>query len=277
VGNADEIYYIIKERQEPVKRSRTNSLSSSGESTLRNFFNRGRSNSVSGESKLPDSKTPKLSNSTNNLPNSQQTTNSTNPHTTKTINVTNSSYTTTSHHHNHTTTHHHSNTNITTTTTITTMQSNPSLSTDTNNNTNTTINATSMSGSKHPLSTSTSQVEPPTTETKNAFEHAMLLPLGQLYFEQRPNGSIDTIGGIWTVIQTRKGRMLVLWRIWRLVCYAEPLMPTKLAYEWLPPGAQIQPTSYLDLHYDTMGPWHSGKVVAEKLWKMRPWYDQVDT
>jgi len=104
----------------------------------------------------------------------------------------------------------------------------------------------------------------------------MLLPLGQLYFEQRPNGSIDTVGGIWTVVQTRKGRILVLWRVWRLVCYAEPLMPTKLAYEWLPPAPLIQPTSYLDLHYDTMGPWHSGKVVAEKLWKMRPWYDQVE-
>jgi len=298
VGNADEIYYIIKERPESSKRPRTNSLTTSGENTLRNFFNRGRSNSVSGETKTNTNTNEispeKLRNSTNSLPFSQTTnTQSTNtqstthpPQTTKTINVTTTSYISTTHHPNHTTTTHHHNTSTTTTTTTTHPRSiSSSISTTFPPSTNLHSSSSSKhslssststsSSSKHSLSSSTSQIEPP-TESKNAFEHPMLLPLGQLYFEQRPNGSIDTVGGIWTVVQTRKGRMLVLWRVWRLVCYAEPLMPTKLAYEWLPPAPLIQPTSYLDLHYDTMGPWHSGKVVAEKLWKMRPWYDQVE-
>jgi hypothetical protein len=283
VGNADEIYYIIKERPASAKRSRTNSLTTSGETVLRNFFNRGRSNSVSGESKT-NTDNSKLSNSTNSLPTLQNSTSqntthphttTTNPQTTKITNTTTTSFTsTTRHDHNHTTTHSTNTTTTTTTTTTSTTHANPSHSLFSSSSSlpSTTNPLADSNHSKNPLSSSTSQLE----ESKDAFARTMLLPLGQLYFEQRPNGSIDTVGGIWTVIQTRKGRMLVLWRIWRLVCYAEPLMPTKLAYEWLPPTPQIHPTSYLDLHYDTMGPWHSGKVVAEKLWKMRPWYDQVD-
>jgi len=105
------------------------------------------------------------------------------------------------------------------------------------------------------------------------FERHSVLPLGTLYYEQRPTGGVDTVGGIWTVVQTRRGRMLVMWRKWRLSCYAEPLMPTKLAYEWLSGLPIIQPTSHLALQYTVHGPWHDGKVVAQKLWKVKPWFD----
>jgi hypothetical protein len=126
------------------------------------------------------------------------------------------------------------------------------------------------------LSKSCNNIPQPNSTPPFNFETTALLPLGMLYFEQRPTGAIDTVGGIWTVIQTKRGRMLVIWRKWQLNCFAEPLMPTKLAYEWLSDAPILQPTSHLALSYDHHGPWHTGKVVVQKLWKMKPWYEQGD-
>lgn len=84
-GNADEIYYVIKERQEQHNkpRSRTNSLSCSGETSIRSFFGRGRSNSVGGETNKTtinnaDPPVYKLSSSTNSLPSISENTNNSN-------------------------------------------------------------------------------------------------------------------------------------------------------------------------------------------------------
>lgn len=310
-GNADEIYFVIKERPEPSKpRSRTNSLTGSGETTIRSFFGgRGRSNSLSAESQKNNESanaTTKLSSSTNSLPaimensttnNSNNNNNKNNNHKHKTSKSNNNTANNNNNDNNSLSSSSSTIITTTTTTTITTEKSTinntntKSVNTTTNTiNTTNTVITTSINNNNNPTSTNNNKLRSNDTtmenegnnnlienSSKSKFDHPILLPLGHLYFENRPNGSIDTIGGMWSVIQTRKGRMLVLWRKWQLRCYAEPLMPTKLAYEWLPETAQLQPTSVLALNYEMHGPWHSGKVVSEKLWKMRPWYDQVDT
>lgn len=249
VGNADEIYYVVKDK--PAQRARNNSLTTSGENTLKSFFGRGRSNSVSGE----PSKTISPSTTLATLPPKTTTTTTTSTHTSVTHSSSSTKLSASTNSMPHATFPKIMNLNNNSTTTVTT----------------TTTTTTTVSSGPSPLAMSVEVLNAP--EYKPSFELPMLLPLGHLYFEHRPNGSIDTVGGMWSVMQTRKGRMLVLWRKWKLVCYAEPLMPTKLAYEWLPPAPQIQPTSQLDLHYDIHGPWQSGKVASDKLWKMRPWYE----